>query len=140
MYEHIVQSRTERCEQKLQERRHATHVKEVDKIFGTCHENNGTLFIPVFRSGATSQSQVGDAEEREIILDSDASVRMMGHAWRARYHHSFEQSKIVIMANGTFRTTEQVTVYVKDLNMSVIVQLLKGFPAVLSFGRLCEEH
>ena len=38
----------------------------------------------------------------------------------------------VITANGSIDTTEEVTVYVKDVEMFVTVQLLEDTPAVLS--------
>ena len=46
----------------------------------------------------------------------------------------------IITASVTFRTTEQATTYVKDLDMFLTVQLLKDSPAILSLGKLCREH
>ena len=46
----------------------------------------------------------------------------------------------VITANGSVDTTEEVTVYVKDLDMFVPVQLLEDTPVVLSLGKLFEEN
>ena len=45
----------------------------------------------------------------------------------------------VITANGSIDTAEEDTVYVKDLDMSVTVQLLEDTPAVLFMGKFCEE-
>ena len=45
----------------------------------------------------------------------------------------------VISANGSIDTAEEDTVYVKDLDMSVTVQLLEDTPAVLFLGKFCEE-
>ena len=45
---------------------------------------------------------------------------------------------IIMTANGTTHTTEEVTVFVYDLDMSVQVQLLKESPTVLSLGKVCE--
>ena len=42
-------------------------------------------------------------------------------------------------ANETFCTSEEVTVYIKELNMFVTVQLLEDSPTVLSLERLCVE-
>ena len=44
----------------------------------------------------------------------------------------------LITANGS--TTEEATVYVRDLDMFVSVQLLDDSPAVLLLETLCEEN
>ena len=48
-------------------------------------------------------------------------------------------SKTVITANGEVQTNEEALVYVHDLDLFVTVQILDDTPAVLSFGKLCEE-
>ena len=47
---------------------------------------------------------------------------------------------VVLTANGEGHTNEEAQVYVHDLNLFVTVQLLEETPAVLSFGKLCEDH
>ena len=46
----------------------------------------------------------------------------------------------VVTANGEVQTKEDATVYVKELNLFVTVRLLEDTPAVLSLGKLCEDH
>ena len=46
----------------------------------------------------------------------------------------------VMTANGEVQTREEATVYVKQLDLSVKVVLLEETPAVLSLGKLCEDH
>ena len=46
----------------------------------------------------------------------------------------------VVTANGSVETTEDVTVYVPDLDLFVTVQLFDDTPPVLSLGQLCEDH
>ncbi len=46
----------------------------------------------------------------------------------------------VMTATGEVPTREEATVYVKELGLSVTVMLLKETPAVLSLGKLCEDH
>ena len=41
---------------------------------------------------------------------------------------------------GKVQTNEEAQVYVHDLGLFVTVQLLEDPPAVLSLGKLCEEH
>ena len=46
----------------------------------------------------------------------------------------------VFTAIRTIRMTEQAAVHVKNLDMFVTVQLFKDSQAVISLGKLCEEH
>ena len=47
---------------------------------------------------------------------------------------------VVLTANGDVHTHEEAQVFVHDLNQFVTVQLLEETPAVLSLGKLCEDH
>ena len=47
---------------------------------------------------------------------------------------------IVITANGEVQTHEEATVYVKELDIFLNVKVLENTPAVLSLGKLCDEH
>ena len=46
----------------------------------------------------------------------------------------------VITANGEVQTNEEAQVFVYDLDLFVTVQILADTPAVLSLGKLCEDH
>ena len=46
----------------------------------------------------------------------------------------------VMTASGEVQTREEATVYVKELDVFVTVMLLEESPAVLSLGKLCEDH
>lgn len=46
----------------------------------------------------------------------------------------------VITANGEVQTSEEAQVDVHDLELFVTMQILEDMPAVLSLGKLCEEH
>ena len=46
----------------------------------------------------------------------------------------------VITASGEVQTNEEATAYVHDLELFVTVHILEDTPAVLSLGKLCEEH
>ena len=43
-------------------------------------------------------------------------------------------------ANGEVQTREEAMVYVKQLDLFVKVMFLEETPAVLSLGKLCEDH
>ena len=47
---------------------------------------------------------------------------------------------MVLTANGEVHTNEEAQLYVHDLDLFVTVQLLEEAPAVLSLGKLCEDH
>ena len=47
---------------------------------------------------------------------------------------------IVITANGEVQTHEEATVYVKELDIFLTMNVLEDTPAVLSRGKLCEDH
>ena len=46
----------------------------------------------------------------------------------------------VVTANGEVQTHEEATVYVKELDIFLTVKILQDTPAVLSLGKLCEDH
>ena len=46
----------------------------------------------------------------------------------------------VVAATGEVQTNDEATVYVKELDMFVTVKLPEDTPAVLSLGKLCEDH
>ena len=47
---------------------------------------------------------------------------------------------IVITANGEVQTHEEATVFVKELDIFLTMTVLENTPAVLSLGKLCDEH
>ena len=50
------------------------------------------------------------------------------------------KNRTTVTANGEVQTREEGTVYVKELDLFVTVMLLEETPAVLSLGKLCEDH
>ena len=46
----------------------------------------------------------------------------------------------VITANGEVQTYEEATAYVKELDIFLTMKVLEDTPAVLSLGKLCDEH
>ena len=46
----------------------------------------------------------------------------------------------VTTANGELQTNEEATVYVRELDTFLTMKLLEDTPAVLSLGKLCDEH
>ena len=46
----------------------------------------------------------------------------------------------VVIAKGELQTKEEATVYVKELDLRVKLKLLEDALAVLSLGKLCQDH
>ena len=83
-------------------------------------------------------------EEREFVVDSSASMHMISK----KDLNSDEMDTLtkscsptrVIKANGEVQTHEEATVYVKELDIFLTMKVLENTPAVLSLGKLCDEH
>ena len=83
-------------------------------------------------------------EEREFVVDSGASMHMiskkdLSDAEMDTLTKSCSPT-IVITANGEVQTHEEATVYVKELDTFLTMKVLENTPAVLSLGKLCDEH
>ena len=83
-------------------------------------------------------------EEREFVVDSRASMHMiskedLSDAEMDTLTKSCSPT-IVITAIGEVQTHEEATVYVKELDIFLTMKGLDNTPAVLSFGKLCDEN
>ena len=83
-------------------------------------------------------------EEREFVVDSGASMHMvskndLNDAEMDTLTKSCSPT-IVITANGEVQTHEEATVYVKELDIFSTMKVFEDTPAVLSLGKLCDEH
>ena len=84
------------------------------------------------------------SEAREFVVDSGASMHMISK----KDLNSAEMDILtkscspttVITANGEVQTHEEATVYVKELDIFLTMKVLEDTPAVLSLGKLCDEH
>ena len=83
-------------------------------------------------------------EEREFVVDSGASIHMISKKDVSDAEmDTLTKScspRIVITANGEVQTHEEATVYVKELDIFLTMKVLDNTPAVLSLGKLCDEH
>ena len=83
-------------------------------------------------------------KEREFVVDSGASMHMLSRKdLNSAELETVRVSKsptIVVATNGEVQTKEEATVYVKESDLFVTVKLLEDTPAVLSLGKLCEDH
>ena len=85
-----------------------------------------------------------EPEEREFVVDSGASMHMISKKDLSDAEiDTLTKScspTIVITANGEVQTHEEAIVYVKELDVFLIMKLLENTPAVLSLGKLCDEN
>ena len=83
-------------------------------------------------------------EEREFVVDSGASMHMISTKDLSKAEMDTLTKScsptIVITANGEVQTHEEATVYVKELEKFLTMKVLENTPAVLSLGKLCDEH
>ena len=84
-------------------------------------------------------------EEREFVVDSGASMHMIS---RKKDLNSAELETVttsrspttVFTANGEVQTHEEATIYDKELERFLTMKVLEDSAAVLSLGKLCDEH
>ena len=78
------------------------------------------------------------------MVDSGASMCMLSR--KDPFSAELETVRIsryptsVITPNGEVQTHEEATVYVRELDTFLTLKILKDTPAVLSLGKLCEDH
>ena len=83
-------------------------------------------------------------EEREFVVDSGASLHMISkkdlNSAELKTVTTSISPTTVITANGEVQTNEEATVHVKELDKILTMKVLEDTPAVLSLGKLCDEH
>ena len=107
-------------------------------------ENDKATFYSPAEKWVMPVTSIKEPEEREFVVDSGASVHIVSKRdlnsaeletmWTSR------SPTTVMTANGEVQTREEATVFVKELDLFVTVMLLEETPAVLSLGKLCEDH
>ena len=103
-----------------------------------------SFYVPGEVKGMSTPITSKRPEEREFVVESGASMHMLskkelGSDEMETLRRS-SNSTTVITANGEVQTNEEAQVFVHDLDLSVKVQILNDTPAVLSQGKLCEDH
>ena len=102
-----------------------------------------TFFSPSVNRCLPSQSTI-KPEVREFVVDSGASMHMISKKDLNSDELETVTTSIspttVITANGDVQTNEETTVYVRELDIFLTMKLLQNTPAVLSLGKLCDEH
>ena len=109
-------------------------LKETDKA---------TFFSPTNEWSLPAPSAI-KPEEREFVVDFGASMHMLSrkdlNSAELEAVKVSENPTTVVTATGEVPTKGEATVYVKELDLFVAVMLLEDTRAVLSLGKLCEDH
>ena len=137
--EHRSQEETE-----LQERCAREAAWRVAKSILKLKEKNKAAFFSPSENWCLPAPSNLQLEEREFVVDSGASMHMISK----KDLNSAEMDTLtkscspttVITANGEVQTHEESTVYVLELDKFLTMEVLKDTPAVLSLGKLCDEH
>ena len=117
----------------------------VPKISSKLKDKNKTAFFSLSENWCLpSPSTLEPGGKRILVVDSGASIHTISNknlndAQMDTLTKSFSPT-IVITANGEMQTHEEATVYVKELSIFLTMKVLEDMPAVLSLGKLCDEH
>ena len=107
------------------------------------NSDKASLYSPI-EARATPAPTSESPKKREFVVDSGASVFMLSKkVLSSDDMKTLRRSRIpttVVTANGEVQTNEEAQVHVHDLDLFVTVRLLEDTLAVLSLGKLCEEH
>ena len=113
-----------------------------EKIYKLRAEDEPMFYSPVEIKAPVFVSK--NTEERMFVVDSGASMHTLSKKdLRSDEMETLRRSRnptVVLTANGEVETNQEAQLYVHDLGPFVTVQVLEDMPAVLSFGKLCEEH
>ena len=95
-------------------------------------------------AGAMLTLSSKNPEEREFVVDSEASTHMLSKKYLSSAElETLRKSRnptTVVTANGKAQTNEEAQENVYDFDLFVTVQSLEYALAVLSLGKFCEEH
>ena len=84
------------------------------------------------------------SEKREFVVDSDASIHMISTKDLCDTEiYTLTKScspTMIITVNEEVQTQEEITVYVKELDILLTMKVLEKTSAVLSLGNLCDEN
>ena len=112
--------------------RHGTFAKNMSKL----KQKGQSLIMPA--------ASTIKPEEREFVVDFGASMHMVSkkdlNSAELETMRTSRSPTTVTTASGEVQTREEATEDVKELDLFVTVMLLEETPAVLSLGKLCEDH
>ena len=107
-------------------------------------EQNKATFFSLSENRCLPAPQLLNLRNENFVVDSSASMHMistkdLSDADMDTLTKSCSPT-IVITANGEVQTHEEAIVYVKELDIFLTMKVLENTPAVLSFGKLCDQN
>ena len=107
-------------------------------------EKDKTAFFSLSENRCLPAPSTLECEEREFVVDFEASMHMISkkdlNSAELETLTTSRSPTTVITANGEMQTHEESTVYVKELDKFLTMEVLEDTPAVSSLGKLCDEH
>ena len=106
-------------------------------------EHKSIFFSPTEDRCLPSPYQI-KLDEREFVVDSGVSMHMVSrkdlNSVELETLTTSKSPTTVITANGEAQTHEEATVYVQELDIFLTLKILEDTSAVLSLGKVCEDH
>ena len=106
-------------------------------------KNKATFFSPWENRCLPAPSSL-NPEEIEFVVDSGASMHMISkkdlNSAELETLTTSRNATTVMTANGEVQTHDEATVHVKELDIILTMKVLEDTRAVLSLGKLCDEH
>ena len=107
-------------------------------------EKHETAFFSPSENWCLPSPSTIKPEEREFVVDSVASMHMISkkdlNSAELETVTTSRSPTTVITANCEVQTNEEAAVYIKELGVFLTMEVLDDTPAVLSLGKLCDEH
>ena len=107
-------------------------------------EKHKTTFFSPSENWCLPASSVIKPVEREFLVHSGASMHMISkkdlNSAELETVTTSRSPMTVITANGEVEMNEETTVYVTELDIFLTMKLLEDTSAVLSLGKLCDQH
>ena len=103
-------------------------------------EKDKTTFHSTAEEWVLPAASTKEQEEREFAVDSRAGIHRVSKKDLNSAELETMRTTTVMTANGEVQTREEATENVKELDLFVTVMLLEETAAVLSLGKLCEDH
>ena len=106
-------------------------------------EKHKTAFLSPSENWCLPAPSAIKPEKREFVVDSGASIHDQQNGFDSAELETVTTSKsptTVIPANGEVQRNEEATVHVKELDIFLTNKVLEDTPAVLSLGKLGDEH
>ena len=114
-----------------------------NNIFKLKEKDKAAFYFPA-EEWVLPATSTKEPEEREFVVDSGAGMQKVSkidmNSAELETMRTSRSPTTVMTANGEVQTREEATEDVKQLDLFVKVMLLEETPAVLSLGKLCEDH